>query len=326
MKNTVMDIDISKDKIDYCLINSESHQVIQRGEVVNDRKELLKFLNKIDFQQTSFAMEHTGHYGAMLSWVLSEKKAFYYLLNPLELKRSLGVHRGKTDAIDAYRIANYAIKNSHALKAFELPCENLRKLKAMVSTKHQIVKISIQLQNSIKANVILSKTLDIKRMIKEQKAQLKSVKKLINSLAEQMQAVIDSCEQLKKSYRKITQVIGVGPLTAIKCISETDNFTRFINARKFSCHCGLAPFPYQSGSSIKGRTRTHYLKNAALKSILFKAATSAIQHDPQLRNYYNRKLDEGKHKLSVLNAVANKIVLRIFAVVNRDETFIKLNA
>jgi transposase len=163
-------------------------------------------------------------------------------------------------------------------------------------------------------------------MIKEQKAQLKSVKKLINSLAEQMQAVIDSCEQLKKSYRKITQVIGVGPLTAIKCISETDNFTRFINARKFSCHCGLAPFPYQSGSSIKGRTRTHYLKNASLKGILFKAATSAIQHDPQLRNYYNRKLDEGKHKLSVLNAIANKIVLRIFAVVNRDEPFIKLNA
>ena len=72
---------------------------------------------------------------------------------------------------------------------------------------------------------------------------------------------------------------------------ETDNFTRFTDARKFNCHCGLAPFPYQSGSSIKDRTKTHFLRDKTLKSILFKAAGSAIQHDPQLKKYYEQKLE-----------------------------------
>jgi hypothetical protein len=42
--------------------------------------------------------------------------------------------------------------------------------------------------------------------------------------------------------------------------------------------------------------------------------------------YYNKKIKEGKHKLSVINAVANKLVLRIFAVAKRDEPFVKLAA
>jgi hypothetical protein len=77
---------------------------------------------------------------------------------------------------------------------------------------------------------------------------------------------------------------------------------------------------------VRGRTKTSSLSNKGLKSILFKAASTAIQHDPQLKNYYSRKLADGKHKLSVLNAVANKIVLRIFAVANRNEPFVKLVA
>ena len=54
------------------------------------------------------------------------------------------------------------------------------------------------------------------------------------------------------------------------------------------------------------------------------AAATAIQYDPQLKAYYHRKVQQGKAKLSVLNAVANKLVLRIFAVAKRDEPFVKL--
>ncbi|MFD2833275.1 transposase [Gramella sp. AN32] len=112
----------------------------------------------------------------------------------------------------------------------------------------------------------------------------------------------------------------------MKCISGTDNFLKFTDPRKFSCHCGLAPFPYQSGTSIRGKTRTHYLRDRSLKATLIKGAVSAVQHDPQLKKYYNRKIKDGKHKMTVINAVANKLVLRIFAVVKREEPFVKLAA
>lgn len=326
MKNQVMGIDISKDKIDFCLLDTLNHEVVKRGTITNTRKELIKWLNMLDHNHITFAMEHTGHYGAMLCWVLSEKGAIFYLINPLELKKSLGIQRGKTDSIDAYRIANYTFINKHTLRPVELPCKELRKLKALITARQQFVKISVQLQNSIKANIILNKTIDIKGLIKRQKAQLAFTKKTLESIEQEMQEIIKSSKELSKSYEKVTKVIGIGPMTAIKCIAATDNFIKFSNARKFSCHCGLAPFPYQSGSSVKGRNRTHYLKEASLKGVLFKAAISAIQHDPQLKKYYARKLNEGKHKLSVLNAVANKLVLRIFAVAKRNESFVKLSA
>ena len=141
-----------------------------------------------------------------------------------------------------------------------------------------------------------------------------------------MQKIIESDQELKSTYKKATSVIGVGPVIAIKCIVETDNFTKFDNPRKFSCYCGLAPFPYQSGSSVKGRTRTHFLRDKSLKAILTKGAVTAIQYDPQINTYYNRKIQEGKHRMSVINAVANKLVLRIFAVTKREIPFVKLVA
>ncbi len=325
MKNLIIGIDISKDKIDYCTLDT-NHQVVDRGVVENNRGALSKWIGSINLEQTSLAMEHTGHYGALLSWLLSDLGSTYYMINALEIKRSLGIQRGKSDSVDAYRIASYCITHDFKLKPYILPCADLTKLKALMTSREQRVKMSVQIQNSIKANTILNGTVDLSQLICDERQQLESIKQSILFLERQMRLIIKQNHVLKMSFDKITKVVGVGPITAIKCIIETANFSRFTQARKFSCHCGLAPFPYQSGTSIKGATRTHYLKNSSLKSILFKAASSAIQHDPQLRNYYRRKVGEGKHKLSALNAVANKIVLRIFAVAKREEPFVKLSA
>lgn len=163
-------------------------------------------------------------------------------------------------------------------------------------------------------------------LLREENKQLKSLTTGIKNIEKQLREVIKQDEDLKKSYDRITQVIGVGPIIAAKCIAETENFIKYDNPRKFSCHCGLAPFPYQSGSSIKGKTKTHFLRDKSLKAILTKGAISAVQHDPQLKMYYNRKIKEGKHHMSVINAVSNKLVLRIFAVAKRKEPFIKLVA
>jgi len=326
MKKYTVGIDVSKDKLDYCILNSEERSVISKGVIENNKKELLCWLSKFEKTQYDFALEHTGNYGAMLAWLLSEADYCYYMINPMAIKKSMGIQRGKTDALDAYRIASYAISNSHQLEAYQLPIEELRKIKALTTARERYVKIVVQLKNSLKSNQILDKTIDVKVLIQEEKRQIKAINGSIKKVEKQIMELINSTVDLKKSYQKITKVIGVGPITAVKCITETNNFLNFKDARKFSCYCGLAPFPYQSGSSVKGKTKTHHLRNKPLKSTLFKAASSAIQHDPQLKAYYQRKTKEGKHKLTALNAVANKLVLRIFAVVKRDEPFVKLVA
>ena len=120
-------------------------------------------------------------------------------------------------------------------------------------------------------------------------------------------------------------VTGVGLQIASYIIVYTNNFTVFSNWRKFACYCGLAPFEYSSGTSIRRRTRTSKMANRKLKAIIGNGATSALLVDKELLAYYNRKLKEGKHKLLIINNIKNKMISRIFATVKRGTPFVRLN-
>ena len=328
MEKFFIGIDVSNEFFDYCVINQQN-DVLLRGQKENTEsgiEEFLKEINRFKGYSPWICMEHTGYYGYLLSYMFSRKELLFSLINPLELKRSMGLTRGKTDRIDAYRIAVYALQNQFKLKPYKLPTEILGKLKILMKTRNLYVKTSTQLKNNLKGMAIAAKTIDLRDVIEQQEEFIQDVSVKVKQLENEIIRLIKSCDELNENYKKITTVIGVGPITAAQCIIETQNFTKFVDARKFTCHCGLAPFEYSSGTSIKGKTRTSQLCNKPLKGTLYKAACSAIQHDPQLKAYYNRKLGEGKHKLSVLNAVAYKVVLRIFAVQKREEPFVKLYA
>lgn len=327
MKKLFIGIDISKDVFDFCIIDNDA-KVLSSKEVRPNTKEgineFCKFISKYADHDIWICMEHTGHYGYLLTTELTKKNIKLSLINPLEIKNSVGLTRGKNDAVDAYRIANYALANKHKIKAYVLPEKDLLKLKTLVSSRDGYIKIVVQLKNMLKALEIKNKSIAIKSIINEHMALIKRHEKSINKIEKQMNEIIKSNQDLKNSFNLINSVVGAGSLTAIKCIVETSNFLTFTDPRKFSCHIGLAPFEYKSGSSIRGRTKTSPLSNKSLKAIMFKAAATAIQHDPQLKQYYKRKVEEGKNKLSVLNAVANKLILRIFAVIKRNEPYVKL--
>lgn len=329
MKKLLIGIDVSKDSFDYCIL-TEDNIIHSRGVLLNDDKEVTNFCKQIKQLEKNhkvwICLEHTGYYGYLLASKFSESGFSYSLLNPLDLKLSMGLQRGKNDSIDAYRIASYALSHYHKLVAYKLPTEELQTLKVLLAQRRRLIRMSVQLQNATKGLKVASKSVDVQITIEQNKRLIISIKKEIKELDKLMLSIIKGCEELLENYNKIIKVIGVGPVTAISCIAETDNFVSFTNARKFACHCGLAPFEYQSGSSIKGKARTSKLCNKEMKGLLFQAASCAIQHDPELKYYYNRKLKEGKHKLAVLNAVASKLVLRIFAVQKREEPFIKLSA
>ena len=131
---------------------------------------------------------------------------------------------------------------------------------------------------------------------------------------------------IASNYSLIQSIIGIGQINAAVIITVTDNFRKFDNPRKFACYCGVAPFEHTSGTSIRGKTRTSKLAAKDLKVLLTRAAITAMVHDPQIRTYYLRKVSEGKHKASVINAIRAKIIYRCFAVVKRKTPFVKLMA
>ncbi|WP_439559539.1 transposase, partial [Dyadobacter sp.] len=97
--------------------------------------------------------------------------------------------------------------------------------------------------------------------------------------------------------------------------------TTITEPRKMACYCGIVPFDHQSGTSIRKQPKVSIYADKSMKSILHLAAMSAIRFDNKLRTYYLRKVAEGKNKMSVLNAVRNKIVHIIFALIKNQATY-----
>ena len=138
-----------------------------------------------------------------------------------------------------------------------------------------------------------------------------------------IQTLIQSDVQTAENDKLARTVVGVGPVTSAYIIAITQNYTSFKDPRKFACYCGVAPFPNRSGKRI-GKTKVSHIANKKMKSILSMCVSAAMVHDPELSKYYNRKLKEGKEKGIVLNALKNKIIQRVFAVVKRKTPYVKI--
>lgn len=124
-------------------------------------------------------------------------------------------------------------------------------------------------------------------------------------------------------FEWITSVPGIGPATATEVIVATDEFKAINDPKKLACHAGVAPFEYKSGSSVRGKTRVNQHARLRLKSVFHLGAMSAIRMKGELREYYQRKVGEGKNKMSVLNAVRNKLIHRVCSVVHRGQKYDK---
>lgn len=136
-----------------------------------------------------------------------------------------------------------------------------------------------------------------------------------------MKEIIQASEELKVNYQLVTSIKGIALINAVALMIHTDNFTRFQNCRQLACYAGVVPFEKTSGSSIKSGSHISHLANIQIKTLLTQAARSAVLYNPELRQYYERKIKEGKLEQVVINNVRNKLLHRIFAIVQNKQTY-----
>jgi transposase len=163
-----------------------------------------------------------------------------------------------------------------------------------------------------------------KKAITRVKRRLKALSEDVKAIENEVKELIISTPKLEKSYNLLQSITGIALVNATMMILCTNNFEGITNARSFACYCGVAPFEYTSGTSIRGKTKVSHLANKKMKTDLTNAARSAVVHDPEMRIYYKRKRAEGKAYGTVMNAVKFKIITRVFAVIKRGTPFVKL--
>lgn len=317
-------IDISKRFFDVAIINGDrttSYVFENSRKGVNAFIRLLKN-QKISLTNTLICMEHTGVYGKIIITKLVEKQANFCVEMPIQIIRSIGLQRGKSDRVDAKRIALYALKNNSQLELYKPVPEILEKIKILLKIRKKLVNTRADVNRYPNELELFSPQLG-----KLAKKNLKKINKNlcdeINRIESEIKKLILSDDKLNRTVGLVTSVIGIGQITALHFTVFTSFFTRYDNPRQLACYCGVVPFEYTSGSSIHRKSRIHPMANRTLKKHLHMAALAAINHDPDIKAYFERKVEEGKNKMLIVNNVRNKLVHRICAVIKRQKPYVK---
>jgi len=318
----IIGADLSKKSIDLVCHLFKSH--VQIENTTTGFKDLMQWFKhqKVNASKTMIVMEHTGLYSYCFEKFLHQHQIPFCKVNALTIKRSMGLVRGKTDKLDAARIAAYGYEKKDKLTIDVPASDSLRRLQMLHSTRERLVRHRASLICSIKEYKCIG--ISDKDVIMQTQLQLiKNFDKQIEKLMIEIETIIENQKALKQNFRLLQSIRGVGKVVALVTIIKTHNFTRFANARKFACFCGTAPFPHDSGTSIKKRTRVSHLADKQMKSLLDLSAKSAIQYDKELREYYLKRTEGGKSKMSTINVVRNKILYRMFAVIKRQTPFLE---
>lgn len=318
MEKVIIGIDISKLTLDVFV---KKDFKTEHCQIENHNKAIKKFFkNFSNDKNTIVAMENTGRYNYELYEVLSDMNILVYVINPLHLKKSMGLLRGKNDQIDSQRICLFIEKNYMDLIPWTAKSLDIQKLSLLNSERRHRVKIKTGLLKQMKDVNFLKNHID-KESIKLNKQLILVLDKQIKAIEKKILGLIESNHELKDQYERIQTVPGVGKVLAALFIIKTNGFTEIKSARKLACYSGVVPFEHRSGSSIFYKPRVSTMADKELKKILHLAALSSIRLKNDLAEYFQRKVLEGKNKMLVLNAIRNKIIHRVYALIKNKSVY-----
>lgn len=268
-------------------------------------------------------MEHTGIYTNHLLVCLHKKKANICLQAATHIKKSLGNIRGKNDKVDSIRIAEYAYKNREELRLWTPKRDVVQQLAHLATTRSRLLKAQVVLKTPLSEfDGFVKKSIAKQNLAVCQKT-LNAIKLDLEKIEKLMADIIADDPELKLVFALATSVCGVGRVVATEMIIRTNEFKDIAGPKQLACMAGVAPFTEESGR-YKGKGRVSHMANKKMKTLLHMAALVAILYDPELKAYFERMVNEQKkNKMSVINAVRNKLVLRVFACVNQNRKFVK---
>jgi len=313
-------IDVSKHTLDICVLSETTVSLV----IKNTKHAITKFFTNL-LKDNSFpchvCCENTGKYSWMLMEVLAEMECDFYVVNPLHLKRSLGLARGKSDKIDAIRIAHFIKKNNDELSVFIPKRKELELLQILLSERRFRVEQRKALLTKNKELLVLSDPKIIKSITKQNNKLIKEFSLQIKTFESQIRTLIKKDQSLQILDKQLRSVPGIGEILCWNLLVKTNEFKTIIDPRKLACYAGVAPFANTSGISVFGKNRVSNLADKSLKKLLHLGAMSAIRLENDLAQYYNRKVAQGKNKMSVLNAVRNKIIHIVFALIKNQSLY-----
>ena len=319
-------VDVSKKKLDFCVMFEG--KVVHEEATVNHQTAIMSLLRHLeeDYGITSDRM--------LVCANIPVSTLFLWLVpaNPLSVSYGLKT-RLKSNTRQVFNVArttrwmpgvslSMPVVFQDKVRYYERPTEDIERLKQLESERTLYVTDLAKYKGQMKDQKDYMPKALYERKMKRLQALMDDLEEAIQAITDEMDEVIASCPVLFRQRELLMSIDGVGRVVATNMIIATEAFTRFDDPRKFNCYAGVAPFSYSSGSSLHSKARVSHRADKVMKRLLHLAAV-AVTHriGGELKKYYERKVAEGKNKMSVINALRAKIVARMFAVIKRNEKY-----
>ena len=321
-------IDVSKKDLAVCLMflyNDMSKKIKGTRKFDNNEtgfKALLEWIErkKEEDLPVHFTLEPTGVYHENVSYFLNDMNQLVHIVLTKKAKRyaeSLGTN-SKTDKLDSKALAQMGIERE--LELWQPGSPVFRKLKTLTRERSSMIKIRVMLKNQLEAlnNSANRNKKSINRLIRL----IKEVNENIARVEKDIEREVENDQVLKSKILKLVTIPGVGYLTAIIIVAETDGFALIKSIKQIVAYAGLDIKIRESGK-WKGKSKISKSGNVHIRKALYFPAYSSIRHSQTYKLFYERLLDKRDISLVAAVAVQRKILGLIYTLWKNDSIYIE---
>jgi transposase len=325
----VAGIDVAQEELVVCLskmYDDWAAQLCASKTFANTQKGFVALVEWVDkltepAVPVRYVMEATGVYHESLAYYLDENEKEVSVVLPSKISnyaRTLEI-KTVTDKTASEAIARFGLERR--LDRWSRPKGIFKKLRQLTRERDQLIAERTVLKNQLHAE---------QAEAEPSKKSVQRMKKRLVLLDNQEKQIRVELKELIKTDREMQQLIviictlpGVGLLTAIIVLAETNGFDLIRNKRQLTSYAGLDVKEKQSGTSVKGKPRISKKGNRYLRKAMYLPALAAIRCDERFKAVFTRLISKHGIKMKAAVAVQRKLLEMIFIIYKTNKPYDK---
>lgn len=318
MNENAVGIDVSKHKLDVCVVRGEKFKSKAVKNTPSGHRQLLVWLVERSLPDgTPVVLEATGPYSEAVAIALADAGWRVSIVNPARVKgfAQSELVRNKTDVADAKLLARFAQRSELAL--WTAPSVAERELRALVERLRALVQMRQQEKNRLEA---LAQPAD-ETIRSRVEAHIQWLEREIADLERDIDDHIQGHPQLKHDAELIRSIPGCGEKFAAQFLAYIGDARRFTSAKALAAFIGVTPRQRQSGTSVKGRTMLSRTGHAEARRALYMPGLVAKRHNPVIVAMAKRLEQKGLAPKAIVGASMRKLVHMIYGVLKSNRRF-----
>jgi len=266
-----------------------------------------------------YVMEATGVYHEKLAYYLSDQGCMLSVVLPNKISNYLRTLQIKTitDKTASQGITLFGLQRK--LDEWKRPDPLYKKLRQLTREREQLVEERTTIKNQLHAET--AEVYPGEATIKRMKKRIALLDKQEKEIKVQIEELVKQEQQVRDMIKKICSIPGVGSLTAVSVLAETNGFELIRSRRQLTSYAGLDVKEKQSGTSVKGKSRISKKGNKYLRKAMHMPALTAIRHDQRFKSVFARIVSRHGIKMKAVVAVQRKLLEIIYTVYKNNTTY-----